>query len=279
MLFLNLDPQFKPFSGREIEFEKFTFKGGEEHIKIFDFRPNEEITIVHRINSSSDLMLLILANDALQRIGHKQIHAYIPYLPYARQDRVMVKGEPLSIKVFANLINSCNFSSVTLLDPHSDVGPALIDRVKIVTNYEIVQQAFYDLHLKRIEHRDIAMISPDAGAYKKIYKTCERIGFTGELVLCNKVRDLKTGNIIKQTVDGNVIDKVCVIIDDICDGGRTFIELGKQLKEKGAKSVILIVTHGIFSFGTEPLQGVIDHVYSSKSFREFKSDYVTFLNL
>ena len=279
MLYLNLDPEFKPFNREEILHLSSTFKGGEEHIKITKSNPEEEVTITHRVNSSSDLMKVVLANDALQRIGHKDIHLYIPYLPYARQDRVMVEGEPLSIKVFANIINACQFASVTVLDPHSDVGPALIDRVKIETNHTFVRKVFLDLSLSGIDHNQIAVISPDAGAYKKIYKTCESIEFTGELVLCNKVRNLKTGEIIKQTVDGNVTDKVCVIIDDICDGGRTFIELAKQLKDKGAKSVILIITHGIFSYGVEPLQPMVDHVYSTDSFREFQSDYVTFINI
>jgi ribose-phosphate pyrophosphokinase len=279
MIYLNLNPEFTPFQGEEVLHQSSTFKGGEEHVKITKSNPHEEVTITHRVNSSSDLMKVVLANDALQRIGHERIHLYIPYLPYARQDRVMVEGEPLSIKVFANVINACQFTSVTVLDPHSDVGPALIDRVNIVTNHAFVESAFYDLHLKGIDHNQIAVISPDAGAYKKIYKTCESIKFTGELVLCNKVRNLKTGEIIKQTVDGNVTDKVCVIIDDICDGGRTFIELAKQLKDKGAKSVILIITHGIFSYGVEPLQPMVDHVYSTNSFREFQSDYVTFINI
>lgn len=277
---LNLDPEFNPFmDATPLDFECFTFKGGEEHIKIKEFLPHLPVTITHRINSSSDLIRVVMANDALRRIGHKEIHLYMPYLPYARQDRVMVKGEPLSIRVFAQIINSCNFESVTVLDPHSDVGPALIDRIQIDTNHEFVKLALHDLHLKGIDHDQIAVISPDAGAYKKIYKTCESAQFTGSLVLCNKVRNLKTGEIINMSFDGDVTDKVCLIIDDICDGGRTFIELGNQLKSRGAKSVILIVTHGIFSYGTEPLVGVIDSVYSTDSFRTFLSHFVKFIQI
>ena len=116
---------------------------------------------------------------------------------------------------------------------------------------------------------EVVVVSPDAGAYKKIFKTCENVGFKGGLVLCNKVRNLSTNEIIKITFDGDVEGKNCVIIDDICDGGRTSIELGKQLKEKGASRVFLFVTHGIFSYGEEPLMGIIDHVYTTRSFRDF----------
>jgi ribose-phosphate pyrophosphokinase len=279
MLYLNLDPEYKPFAGEEILHETSTFKGGEDHIKIKEFLPHREVTITHRVNSSSDLMKVILANDALQRIGHERIHLYIPYLPYARQDRVMVKGEPLSIKVFTKLINACEFRSVTVLDPHSEVGTALLDRVKIQTNRELVDTTFVSLYAHGINKDEIAVISPDAGAYKKIYKTCESINYKGQIVLCNKVRDLGTGEIISLTVDGTVENKVCVIIDDICDGGRTFIELATQLRNRGAKSVILIVTHGIFSYGVEPLQPVIDHVYTTNSIQSFKSPFVTFFQI
>ena len=272
MLYLNLDPNFKPFSWgtSDISHESFIFSGGEVHIKLKDFLPHEEVTIVHRVNSSADLMKVVMANDALQRAGHKEISLYMPYLPYARQDRVMTKGEPLSIKVFTQIINSCNFKRVTILDPHSDAGPALLDQVEIIPNYTFVSIAFGRLSTDfGIDMSEVVVVSPDAGAYKKIFKTCENVGFKGGLVLCNKVRNLSTNEIIKISFDGDVEGKNCVIIDDICDGGRTFIELGKQLKEKGASRVFLFVTHGIFLYGEEPLMGTIDHVYTTRSFRDF----------
>jgi ribose-phosphate pyrophosphokinase len=279
---LNLDPEFRPYPEDSLEYKTFTFKGGEEHIEIDKTNDNTSVIITHRINSSSALMRVILANDALRRLGYREVHLYIPYLPYARQDRVMVEGEPLSIRVFADLINACKFDSVTVLDPHSDVGPALIDRIIVDTNHEFVEESFESL-VKKQGHRssEIAVISPDAGAYKKIYKTCEKIQhrFSGTIISANKVRNLKTGVIQSLTFDGDVANKVCVIIDDICDGGRTFIELAKQLKSQGAKRVYLIVTHGIFSYGVEPLKEHLDGVFSTNSFRSFDSEFVEFIEI
>lgn len=270
MKYLNLDPEFNPF-GEGISHRSFIWSGGEVQVKIDEFFPSEPITIVHRVNSSADLMKVVIANDALRRIGHDEIFLYMPYLPYARQDRVMNYGESLSIKVLAQIINGCNFKKVSILDPHSDVGPALIDRAEIIPNHSFVLSAFkrlsddYD-----IGFMDLTVVSPDAGAYKKIFKTCEKTGFTGDIILCNKIRNLSTNEIIRISFDGNVEGKNCVIIDDICDGGRTFIELGHQLKESGASRVFLFVTHGIFSYGEEPLMGIIDRVYTTRSFRDFK---------
>jgi ribose-phosphate pyrophosphokinase len=116
-MILNLDQNFKPLDGEEIEFESFTFSGGEPHIKINPtFDKSKEVTITHRLNSFNDLGLLCLAVDALQRMDAKLQNLIIPYFPAARQDRVMIKGEPLSVKVYANIINTLNFKKVIVFD-------------------------------------------------------------------------------------------------------------------------------------------------------------------
>src|SRR5262245_9015211 len=102
-MILNLDTNFKPIEGEEIVFQRFTFSGGEPHIKMQTaIKSHATVTITHRINSFNDFGLLCLAVDALRRMGVKTIKAFIPYFPAARQDRVMVSGEPLSVKVYAD---------------------------------------------------------------------------------------------------------------------------------------------------------------------------------
>ena len=294
MKYLYLDPTFKPFgTDDEIKCTFSTWKGGEEHCRIEEplqsfidhldpdgeggfFPVYKPVKIVSRANNSSEVFRILLAQDALFRMGIEEIHLFTPYLPYARQDQVMVKGESLSSKVYARQINSCNFKTVSMIDPHSGVGPALLDRPKILGQGYL---DFVKIAFSQISDSNPCVVSPDAGAYKKIYKTCEGINFKGDIVLCNKVRNLATTEIINLTVVGDVKDRTCVIIDDICDGGRTFAELGKQLKEMGAKAVYLIVTHGLFSYGEEQLKPHVDHVWSTDSFRSFESEFVTFIPL
>ena len=79
-MILNLDTNFKPIAGNEIEFEQFTFKGGEPHIKICpNFNTNEIVTITHRINSFNELGFVCVAVDALRRMGVEKINLFIPY--------------------------------------------------------------------------------------------------------------------------------------------------------------------------------------------------------
>jgi ribose-phosphate pyrophosphokinase len=284
MKYLYLDQKYKPFltdmsSSSEITHESKTWAGGEEHIRITYVYPleNEKVVIVSRCNTSSEVMRILMANDALQRLGVETIHLFVPYLPYARQDDVMNQGEALSCKVFADLINTCGFKSVSVLDPHSNVEIAQIKNFKILVNeyYRFVTEAF--TKISKTINGTPCVVSPDSGAYKKIFKTCSAIGFNGDIVSANKARNLATGEIISLTISGDVKDRDCVIIDDICDGGRTFAEVAEQLKALGAKSVFLIATHGIFSYGEDQLKPNIDHVYTTNSFREFKSDFITFL--
>lgn len=269
MKVLNLSTGFKPFNSslEEIDAKSFLFSGGEVHIKLQG--KAEEVMISARLNNSDDVMKLLLAVDALRRNGSKNISVLIPYLPYARQDRVMVGGEPLSIKVMCNLINSCGFDKVYIFDVHSEVSLALLDNCELITNSSLAKKVLHN-------HSDYLLVSPDAGALKKIYKLAEALQYTSDIVLCNKVRDVSNGKIKQITVDQDDLDgKACFIIDDICDGGATFIGVAKELKKRNAGKVSLIVSHGIMSHGETELAEWIDHIYTTDSIKDSESTLIS----
>jgi ribose-phosphate pyrophosphokinase len=243
----------------------FLFPGGEVGVKVEHVASGCTCLLIDaRIRNSNDLVELLLVNDAIRRQGYcGPIDLFLPYVPYARQDRVCNPGEPLSLKVFCDLINSAKFDNVIIVDPHSDVCSALLDRVSVIEQLKIVRE-FPDL-CKRIEE-GMFVISPDAGANKKAFKIAKHLN-AKNFVRCDKVRDLQTGD-IKETIvyheDFNQSD-VC-IFDDICDGGRTFIEIAAQLKKKNCGKVVLFVTHGIFSKGLCALyDNGIDEIYTTDS--------------
>lgn len=225
-----------------VELRKFA--GGECHVRFAEtLKGTDQVRLNIRLNTSDDFMTLCLAVDALRRMEVKHIEAFVPYVPYARQDRVMVPGEPLSIRVFAQLLNSLNLDKVIVFDPHSDVSPALIDRCEIVSNYAMIGSIIQELNLT-----DYVLVSPDLGAYKKVDKLGQNLGYRGEIATGLKIRDLATGQIIRSDVNVEDLNgKTCLVVDDICDGGRTFIELAETLKRKGAGRLFLMISHGIFS--------------------------------
>ena len=274
-MILNLDTHFNPFPGkREIQFQSFTFSGGEPHIKINpDFVVSEPVTITHRINSFNDFGLLLLAIDALKRMDVKLINVFIPYFPAARQDRVMISGEPLSVKVYADILNSLKLNKVTVFDAHSEVTPALLDNCEVIPNHAFIAEV-----LEKIG-KEVKLISPDGGALKKIYKVSEYLGGV-EVVECSKSRDVKTGKLSGFKVYNDDLKGMdCLIVDDICDGGGTFVGLAEELKKKNAGKLYLAVSHGIFNKGFDVFQKDFEKIFTTNSFREFDNEMVEVVKL
>lgn len=271
---LNLDPGFNPVTGTAVTFKAMTFYGGEPHIKIEgEVQTEEPVTITHRIQSFNDLGLIIMAADALRRMGVRQLQLVIPYFPGARQDRLMVPGEPLSVKVYAEIINSLKFDLVTVYDPHSDVAPAVINNVKVISNHDFIRQVLEDIG------ENVKLVAPDSGALKKIYKLSEYLGGM-DVVECTKSRDVATGRLSGFKVQEDNLDGAdCLIVDDICDGGGTFAGIASALKAKGAGKLYLAVSHGIFSKGFDVFTEHFETVYTTNAFRDVDNGFVKQIEL
>lgn len=250
------------------------FSGGERHVGIDTDHVlyYDEYHITAHMTNSNDFFDIALVQNAIRNMhgqdSSKQckMKLWMPYVPYARQDRVCAKGQACSIKVFANLINSLEFDSVHIVDPHSDVTPALINNCIVDTQSTIVDDVMGVVQANfGFSFEQIAIVSPDAGAMKKAFSS-EYSKDKSQIVM-HKKRNPATGKIEKtEIVMGDAKDKVCIIVDDIADGGRTFTEAAQVLREAGAKKVYLYVTHGIFSKGLTPLKEHIDGVITTNSF-------------
>lgn len=263
---INLDKTFHPYSElKTIAFEQFTFAGGEPHINITDDLSGvEEVTVTHRIRSFNDFGLLLLAIDALKRMKVAKINVFIPYFPAARQDRVMVSGEPLSVKVYADILNCQQLNRVTVYDPHSEVTPALLNNCEVIDNFDFIQSV-----IKKLA-KDTVLISPDGGALKKIYKVAEHLQ-NYDVVEGSKIRDVKTRKLSGFKVYADDLQgRDCLVVDDICDGGGTFLGLAKELKAKNAGKLYLAVSHGIFSKGVKVLLEQYDDVFCTNSFGDLE---------
>jgi ribose-phosphate pyrophosphokinase len=239
------------------------FPGGEPHISVSNTKEVEEITV--RIKSFEDVGKLLVLTDALKRTGAKEIHVTIPYFPGARQDRVANWGEALTVKIYADIINAQEYSSVTIADPHSEVVVALLNNVRVRSLAWISAVQGLDRHI----FKDTVLICPDAGAFKRV-ESLKRLTHL-PMVQCTKHRDTKTGHLSSFVVHTDTLEgQKCVIVDDICDGGGTFLMLAPELRKKGAKKVSLFVTHGIFSKGLSHLYSAMDLIVTTNS---FQADY------
>lgn len=266
---------------KRVVFSDFVFPGGEVHVKDIRFISDKLLIYAH-LRSSTDIVRLLLLVNAIKNIRKDPlIDLVLPYIPYSRQDRIALAGEALGIRVFSDLINSCNFNSVTAYDPHSFVSSALINNFREIPQAELLEDVFE--YLPGDYARRVIVIAPDAGAVKKAQELARRRRCHFAVAL--KHRDTDTGEISETTIDlrkfedtNGKIDRDCLIVDDICDGGRTFIELGKLLKTKVTGKIMLAVVNGIFSKGLEVFDGYIDHIFTPVPWNTVDSDFVTVLN-
>lgn len=215
----------------------FLFKAGETHVKLSNLETDQDTTFLLKFFTEQSLFKLAMIKDAWDRLktGRPFARLAIPYFPGARQDRVCNKGEPLSVKVYADFINAMKFDEVSVFDPHSEVAPALIQNCNIATNHQFVLDCLDG-------NVDFCLVSPDAGSNKKIFSLAESLGV--EVVRADKKRNVSDGSIVGTDVFAEDLSgRHCVIVDDIISGGRTFMELAKVLRSKGASQITLIVSH------------------------------------
>lgn len=286
----------------DIKFEVSRFPDGQKQVKIIkpidifhtdSFNIKYPIQIKARLNNFKDLELIICATKSLRELGVKYIHLYTPYFLGSRSDRKFEEGSNNYLKdVICPIINSLGVNSVTVMDPHSDVLEACLNNFKKVDNREVVRGAIPSFftnekgNVYEYFNTNCVLISPDAGANKKVFKVAEQINYTGDIITCSKSRDVN-GKLTRTVVPlvesdssgysmqyiGNCDEKDFIIIDDICDGGATFINIAKELKHQEIKGKIyLIITHGIFSKGFKELNKYFDGIYCTNSYRDVADD-------
>lgn len=260
----------------DIKYKISRFPDGQQSITLdmvdADLPNKITVSITSRLNSFKDLEIIIAANQALREFSYvENVKLNVPYFLGARSDRKFEAGTSNYLKtVICPIINAQNFSRVTVLDPHSDVLEACLNNYHKHNNHRLVKDALTKIDNKDGAQSRICLVSPDAGAYKKIFDVAKEFKIDN-IITASKVRDVKTGKILRTeipTLDQHN-DIKYVIIDDICDGGRTFIELAKAIKgSRPTAKVYLIVTHGIFSAGFKELSQYFEGIYTTNSYRD-----------
>jgi ribose-phosphate pyrophosphokinase len=249
-----------------------------------EYANKHSITIESRLNSFEDLEIILCATQALKNLGIKRIRLYIPYFLGGRSDRKFMKGGINYIKdVIAPIINQQGYEEVEIMDPHSYTLEACINNFSKIDTRELLNFVFKDYFLlkgyktwKQENVDNILLVSPDAGALKKIYEVAQHIGYKSDVIVATKYRNPITGQIERTNVPLNItddyLDKDIFIVDDICDGGRTFIEIAKAIKsdKKFIGKIYLVVTHGIFSQGFEGLAEYVSGIYTTNSVKDIQ---------
>lgn len=219
--------------------------------------------ITWNFESNEELLAVYFLTRHLQTAGIEDITLDMPYIPNARQDRVKNPEDIFTLKYFAELINSLHFTKVRVLDAHSNVSLALLDRVEAVTPEPYIRRAMEKITQE--SGRAPLMFYPDEGAGKRYSNMME-----GPYCFGIKQRDWSTGKIKGLTIEGEselVAGSDVLIVDDICSYGGTFYHSARKLKELGAGKIYLFISHCEVSIlEGEVLKGdLLERVYTTDS--------------
>jgi ribose-phosphate pyrophosphokinase len=255
-------------------------------------------TILFEFENDKDIFHLMCIKDFVdENWPAVPCHLIMPYIPYSRMDRAE-EQRLFTLKSFTKIINSLNFATVTVWEPHSDVSPALINRVRIINKSSylatlvlrkeiegitfpnrcsvlsslsnVLSTSLYisESEKEKGKEKGIYFVFPDAGAEKRYSK---QIKYPNVLT-CSKTRDFETGEIKKLEVNGYERAQDCrvaIIVDDLASKGGTFVFTASQLREylPHLEKIILCVTHceNTIYEGSVLSGNEIDEVYTTDS--------------
>ena len=243
-------------------FESMYFPAGEPHVKVANENTDKgELTEIAHLTGAdaNELVLLGIWANACHQRGARTV-ALIPYLPGARADR----GLPFGAKVYADIINGFEIDQVICFDPHSPVMPSLIDNLTVVDSaalirHAIVGRAYSDIHPQRYT----GIIAPDKGAVARAQRVADACHLP--LYKAEKHRDEATGQLSGFTCEDLPADGKYLIVDDISDGGGTFVGLALATKLPRAQ-LGLYVSHGVFSGNAAQLVAFFADIFTTDSF-------------
>lgn len=199
----------------------------------------EQIVIKWNYENNEELLAVYFLAKHVRAAGFFNLILDMPYIPNARQDRVKNPEDVFTLKYFAELINSLQFTEVRVFDAHSNVSLAIIDRVKQYTPQKYIENVI--AAIEQDTGKKPLMFYPDEGAGKR---------YSGMITLpyCFgiKTRDWSSGEIKGLSVAGEtdlIAGSDVLIVDDICSYGGTFLYAAKALSELGAANIDLFVSH------------------------------------
>tara|TARA_B100001175_G_C19461494_1_gene616775 strand:+ start:261 stop:1265 length:1005 start_codon:yes stop_codon:yes gene_type:complete len=236
------------------------FSNTEIKINICENIRNKDIFIIQTgtndINNSVNdyIMETLLLIDACKRSMANTINLIMPCYPYARQDKKENSREPISAKLFANMLTIAGITRLIVMDLHAsqiqgffDIPVDNIYSLQLVIQY-VNKYLFNNMSITDKQNNYI-VVSPDAGATKRTLKFAQHMQLN--TIIMHKQRNYEKENTVDNTLligdTTNLKNKTAIICDDMCDSGGTLIKVIENLKANGIENVIVIITHGIFS--------------------------------
>ena len=217
---------------------------GEFTVNIEETVRGKEVIIVQSTFPPSDNLLeLLMLIDAAKRASAKRITVVAPFYPYARQDKKGRGREPISARLMADLFKAAGADRIMSVDLHAAQIQGFFDGpVDHLFAMPVLLKHFQE----KLDAETLTVVSPDMGRVRVADIWSDKLG--APLAIIHKRRDPAVHNDVSvHEIVGDVDGRVCLLVDDMIDTGRTIVKAAEALKNSGATSVIVAATHAVFS--------------------------------
>ncbi len=229
-----------------------TFANGEIYARYDESVRGSDVFVIqsHTYPINEWLMEQLIMVDALKRASVKRITVVAPFYPYARQDKKGRGREPISARLVADLYKAAGADRIMSVDLHAAQIQGFFDGP---VDHLFAMPVLLE-HFKQLDSSTLTVVSPDMGRVRVADIWSDKLG--APLAIIHKRRDpLVPNQVSVHEIVGQVNGRVCLIVDDLIDTGRTIVKAAQALKDAGATKVIVAATHAVFSSpATELLQ-------------------------
>lgn len=219
-----------------------TYRNGETRVRLDENVRGSDCFVIQTICMPYDhhLMELLLMIDALRRASAARITAVIPYYGYSKQEKKTAGREPISAKLVANLITVAGAHRILSIDLHA---PAIEGFFDIPVDH-LRATPLFARHFRDIVANGAVVVSPDAGGVARAEDFRGRVG--GSLAIISKRHPEPDQTGMLEMV-GDVSGKAVIVVDDMISTGETVAQAAVLLRDRGASSIHVAATHGIFA--------------------------------
>lgn len=232
------------------------FANGEISVRIKESLRGNDVFVIqtHGAKVHDAIYEQLLMIDAAKRASARSITAVCPLLSYSRQDRKSAGREPIGARLLVDTLKVAGADRIMSIDLHSGQTQGFFDG----PFDHLIAMPLFKRYIKDNFGNDFVFVAPDAGRVKLTERYSSSLG--SDMAIIHKSRSTTKHNSVEaKHLIGDVRDRTCVIIDDMVDTAGTFCAAANMLKEKGAKSVYGLATHGILS--GEALQRIEDSAF------------------
>lgn len=224
------DSTIKRFSNAEIYIETSWNVKDERCLILGSIAPPDE-----------QLLAVSLLSHTLKRREAKEVVGLFPYLGYARQDKAKT-DQSLTLAWAGQVLKASGLDRIVTIDVHSPLADFLLPIP--VTSYLATE--LFIATIPNLHHpEDVTLIAPDKGADDRVHAMATAIG--SDLPIVTFTKERTDQSLVHASPQQPILTKSVVIIDDILDTGGTLLSCVSHLKASGVESVVIAITHGLFT--------------------------------